>query len=92
MKNYPAEFYATETKLIHKVGYTLALALMGVGALETLHSIPYILRGESSPIGATLGPATVSCLDLLLVATSWKPELSAEGFSMRLPKSLSSRA
>ena len=78
MKNYPAEFYATETKLIHKVGYTLALALMGVGALETLHSIPYILRGESSPIGATLGPATVSCLDLLLVATSWKPELSAE--------------
>lgn len=59
MKNYPAEFYATETKLIHKVGYTLALALMGVGAFETLHSIPYILRGESSPIGATLGPATI---------------------------------
>ena len=59
MKNYPAEFYATETKLIHKVGYTLALALMGVGAYETIHSLPYIYRGESSAIGATLGPATI---------------------------------
>ena len=32
---------------------------MAIGVLETLHSIPYILKGESSPIGMTLGPATV---------------------------------
>lgn len=57
--NYPKMYYAKETKMIHKVGYTLALALMGVGVLETLHSIPYIVKGESSPIGMTLGPSIV---------------------------------
>lgn len=56
MKNYPKIFYETETKPIHKVGYTLALAMMGIGALETAHSIPYIVRGESDITGMTLGP------------------------------------
>lgn len=59
MKNYPKEFYAKEKKPLHIVGYTLALGLMAVGVLETLHSIPYILKGESNAIGMTLGPATV---------------------------------
>ena len=56
MKNYPKIFYETETKPIHKVGYTLALAMMGIGALETDHSIPYIVKGESDITGMTLGP------------------------------------
>tara|TARA_B100001094_G_C18158333_1_gene787798 strand:- start:1461 stop:1694 length:234 start_codon:yes stop_codon:yes gene_type:complete len=56
MKNYPKIFYETETKPIHKVGYTLALAMMGIGALETAHSIPYIVKGESDITGMTLGP------------------------------------
>ena len=59
MKNYPKMYYAKEKKPLHLVGYTLALGLMATGVLETLHSIPYILKGESSPIGMTLGPATV---------------------------------
>ena len=56
MKNYPKIFYETETKPIHKVGYTLALALVGIGVLETAHSIPYIVKGESDITGMTLGP------------------------------------
>ena len=59
MKNYPAEYYAKEKKPLHLIDYTLALGLMGIGALETIHSIPWILKGESSPIGMTLGPATI---------------------------------
>ena len=59
MKNYPALFYKTEKKPMHIIGYTHALALMGVGVLETAHSIPYIIKGESTPIGMTLGPSIV---------------------------------
>jgi len=55
----PKRYYATETKPLHLIGYTLALGLMVTGALETLHSIPYVIRGESTPIGMTLGPATI---------------------------------
>ena len=33
MKNYPKMFYATEKKLIHKVGYTVALAMMAMAGL-----------------------------------------------------------
>jgi hypothetical protein len=61
MKNYPALFYKTEKKPIHIIGYTLALALMGVGVLETAHSIPYIIKGESNIVGITLGPIVVAC-------------------------------
>ncbi len=60
MKNYPKEFYAKETKTIHKVGYTLALMLMAVGVAETVHSIPYIIKGESDMTGITLGPIGVA--------------------------------
>tara|TARA_B100002019_G_C21185249_1_gene555855 strand:- start:594 stop:866 length:273 start_codon:yes stop_codon:yes gene_type:complete len=56
MKNYPKLYYETEKKMIHKVGYTLALGMMGVGVLETAHSIPYTLRGESDLTGKILGP------------------------------------
>lgn len=56
MKNYPKLFYEKETKQIHKVGYTIALALIGIGALETAHSIPYIVKGQSDFTGMTLGP------------------------------------
>jgi len=59
MKNYPAIFYKTEKKPIHLVGYTLALALMGVGLLETAHSIPYIVKGQSNLTGMLLGPVVV---------------------------------
>ena len=57
----PKKYYATEKKMIHKVGYTLALGLMGIGVLETLHSIPYIVKGESNIVGMTLGPIVVAC-------------------------------
>jgi len=56
MKNYPKIFYETETKPIHKVGYTLALAMVGIGALETAQSIPSIVKRESDITGITLGP------------------------------------
>lgn len=61
MQNYPAEFYRKEKKMIHKVGYTISLAMMGIGVLETLHSLPYIVKGESSPIGIALGPVVIAC-------------------------------
>jgi hypothetical protein len=61
MKNYPAIFYKTEKKPIHLVGYTLALALMGIGFFETAHSIPYIVKGESNPTGMLLGPVVIAC-------------------------------
>ena len=53
MKNYPKLFYEQEQKPIHKIGYTLALAIIGVGVLETAHSIPYIIKGESDLTGIT---------------------------------------
>ena len=59
MKNYPAIFYKTEKKPIHLIGYTVALALMGVGVLETIHSIPYIVKGQSNLTGMLLGPVVI---------------------------------
>ena len=56
MKNYPKLYYETEKKPIHLIGYTLALGLMGIGALETVHSLPYIVKGQSNLVGMTLGP------------------------------------
>jgi|TARA_B100000282_G_C31737349_1_gene494217 hypothetical protein len=57
----PKKYYETETKMIHKVGYTIALAMMGIGVLETAHSLPYIIRGESNIVGMTLGPIVIAC-------------------------------
>ena len=54
--NVVKEYYATEKKMIHKIGYTIALGLMAIGVVETAHSIPYIIKGESSPIGIAIGP------------------------------------
>jgi len=59
--NVVKEYYATEKKMIHKIGYTLALGLMAIGVVETAHSIPYIIKGESSPIGMAIGPVVVAC-------------------------------
>lgn len=59
MKNYPKIYYETEKKPIHLIGYTAALALMITGVAETAHSIPYILRGESSTVGKILGPVGI---------------------------------
>ena len=61
MKNYPKLFYAKEKKPLHIIGYTLSLSLLLIGALETLHSIPYIVKGESNLVGMTLGPVVISC-------------------------------
>jgi hypothetical protein len=57
----PKQYYATEKKMLHKVGYTIALAMMGIGVLETLHSIPYIVKGQSNIVGMALGPVVVAC-------------------------------
>ena len=59
--NVVKEYYATEKKMIHKIGYTIALGLMAMGVLETAHSIPYIVKGESSPIGIAIGPVVIAC-------------------------------
>jgi hypothetical protein len=59
--NVVKEYYATEKKMIHKIGYTIALGLMAIGVVETAHSIPYIVKGESSPIGIAIGPVVVAC-------------------------------
>jgi hypothetical protein len=32
-----------------------------MGVLETAHSIPYLVKGESSPIGIAIGPVVVAC-------------------------------
>jgi lysozyme family protein len=61
MQNYPAEFYSKETNFVHRAGYTLALALMGIGVLESAQSIPHILKGDSSPMSMALGPVVVAC-------------------------------
>jgi len=45
--------------MIHKVGYTVALGMMVMGVLETAHSLPYTLRGESDLTGKLLGPMGV---------------------------------
>ena len=55
----PKEYYATEKKPIHIIGYSAALALALIGALETIHSVPYIIRGESNLNNALLGPIAV---------------------------------
>ena len=55
----PKEYYATEKKPIHIIGYSAALTLALTGALETLYSIPYIVRGESNLNKALLGPVAV---------------------------------
>ena len=52
----PEKYYRTEKKSIHKLGYTLALGMMIVGGAETIHSLPYTLRGESDLTGKILGP------------------------------------
>jgi len=61
MKNYPKEFYAKEKKPLHIIGYTLSLSLLLIGALETLHSLPYIVKGESNLVGMTIGPVVIAC-------------------------------
>ncbi len=58
---YPKRYYATEDKLIHRVGYTVALGMMAIGVAETLHSLKYIAKGQSSNVGMLLGPATIFC-------------------------------
>lgn len=57
----PKKYYATEKKMIHKVGYTISLAMMGIGIIETIHSLPYIVRGESNIVGMALGPTVIAC-------------------------------
>tara|TARA_R110000851_G_scaffold95322_2_gene207115 strand:+ start:772 stop:1017 length:246 start_codon:yes stop_codon:yes gene_type:complete len=52
----PIKYYNTEKKSIHKVGYTMALGMMGIGLIETIHSLPYTLKGESNLTGMVLGP------------------------------------
>tara|TARA_R110002096_G_scaffold42429_1_gene114457 strand:- start:1029 stop:1262 length:234 start_codon:yes stop_codon:yes gene_type:complete len=59
MRNYPKEYYAKEDKLIHKAGYTMSLLLMGVGLLESAHSLPYIIKGESKFSSMILGPVVI---------------------------------
>lgn len=59
MKNYPKIYYETEKKPLHLVGYTLALGMMVIGALETAHSIPYIVKGQSNLVGKILGPVGI---------------------------------
>lgn len=63
--NYPKLFFEQESKLIHKVGYSVALAMMTIGLAETVHSIPYMVKKESSPVGIILGPAGIAAGSLV---------------------------
>jgi len=56
MKNYPKLFYEKENEPLNRVGYAIALCMMGIGALETAQSIPSIIKRESDITGMTLGP------------------------------------
>ncbi len=58
---YPKKYYATEDKMIHRVGYTVALGMMAIGVAEMVHSVKYIIRGQSSTVGMLLGPVTAFC-------------------------------
>jgi len=60
-------YYSKEPKTIHLVGYSIALALVGIGVLETAHSLPYILKGESHFIGTILGPLVIACGSIAMV-------------------------
>ena len=64
----PKKYYAAEKKPIHKIGYTVALAMIAVGIAETIHSIPYIVRGESNLTGMTLGPIVVVCGNIAAIS------------------------
>jgi hypothetical protein len=55
MKNYPAEYYATEKSPIKLIGYTLSLGMAAVGAVETIQSIYHKLQSHEANI--ILGPA-----------------------------------
>ena len=55
----PIKYYKTEDKPIHKLGYTLALGMIGVGVVETVHSLPYIFKGQSNFTQMALGPLGV---------------------------------
>jgi len=55
----PKEYYATEKKPIHIIGYSAALALALIGVVETIHTIPYIVKGEANLNNTLLGPVAV---------------------------------
>jgi len=55
----PKKYYETEKKPLHLLGYTFALGLSIIGLIETVHSIPYIVKGESDMTGMLLGPVAV---------------------------------
>jgi hypothetical protein len=55
----PKEYYATEKKPIHIIGYSAALALALIGVVETIHSVPYIVKGETNLNSTLLGPVAV---------------------------------
>jgi hypothetical protein len=63
--NYPKLFFEQESKLIHKVGYSVALAMMTIGLAETIHSIPYIIEKKSDAVGMALGPAGIAAGSLV---------------------------
>ena len=65
MKNYPKLFYEKETNPLHKIGPTLALATMGIGIVETAHTIPSFVKGQSTLTGMALGPIAIAAGGLI---------------------------
>ncbi len=53
----PKKYYETEKKPIHLIGYTLALGMMGIGLVETVHGAYYRIKGEGGNL--RLGLITV---------------------------------
>jgi hypothetical protein len=39
--------------------------MMTIGLAETVHSIPYMVKKESSPVGIVLGPAGIAAGSLV---------------------------
>ena len=60
MRNYPKEFYNKEDKMIHKVGYTVALGLMGIGVAEIFHGAYYAIQGKGGNFGLGIVTAIAS--------------------------------
>lgn len=61
MKNYPAEYYATEKNPVNLVGYTAALVLMAAGAAQIAIASMAVLRGDTTKFDLILGPGVIVC-------------------------------
>jgi|TARA_Y100000310_G_C20295493_1_gene629173 hypothetical protein len=61
MRNYPAEYYATEKNPISLVGYTASLVLMTAGIAQLVVAGVALAKGDATKFDLVLGPGVVVC-------------------------------